>query len=409
MYVGLELNLAIPSWWYQVELMVGLANPSSGVNSSATYYRSVSSATTSTNNSSSISSSSLTSSSSTLFSSSTLSSAISSSNSTLSATGSTGVGGYIASALGISWDLSTSSVASGSLASAPTNSWNSFTYVPGFSTAGSDGTGYSTDQTSTTSSLNSTSTPGFTGSTSLESNSTTPANGLLSLATGLSISRTSSSNGTGFSSTVTAPGTAASRQGYNSTRIIHSAFGSTGLPYATGASLQPSASANSTNATRTGNYSVTYSGDCWAQWNEYWTASASAGKLVSQSLSSESEIFQVSDFTGAATETVTWTSTETVMDGSFPVDTQTTSGVSTYYSTSGSTSFSMLSFNVTVTSTDSARAALITQPPCTLSSSVAQCQVCFFCQLAESFGLLTAANRVNGTHGCPSATLASVS
>lgn len=152
----------------------------------------------------------------------------------------------------------------------------------------------------------------------------------------------------------------------------------------------PASQGNSTSLNST-NSNFTWTGDCWAQWNDYWSVS-----IFDQSLFASTEI-NVATVTTAEpleatsayygdytlTETETWTSVST--EGAYPVATFTITTTNTQAETDQSFTFSLeyttgyatvetVVVNTTTIIEPTAKFGTVTAPSCVLPSLVPQCQ-----------------------------------
>ncbi|GAB7351855.1 hypothetical protein MBLNU459_g2412t2 [Dothideomycetes sp. NU459] len=148
------------------------------------------------------------------------------------------------------------------------------------------------------------------------------------------------------------------------------------------ASLNRSASyvGSSNFLTSTGSSSAfknfTYTGDCWAQWNQFWTLNASSKPQTETSSYTTTTVETLSDYT-YWTSDILMTVVVTVSDGAFAQTTFTTISTSESYPDSAVPTATVTRVETIQTEYPSGignLSATITPPPCILPSIVAQCQ-----------------------------------
>lgn len=159
--------------------------------------------------------------------------------------------------------------------------------------------------------------------------------------------------------------------------------GSTNLTAGSGF-LSASASSNRSTIYSSSNFSsptgssslfnnFTYTGDCWAQWNQFWTLESSVESQSETSTYTTTTVETLSLFTFWTSEILV-TVIVTVYDGAFAQTTFTTISTSESLPTSAAPTTTITTVETFEDDSPSRSTAIITHPPCVLPSIVAQCQ-----------------------------------
>ncbi|KAK4541467.1 hypothetical protein LTR36_007913 [Oleoguttula mirabilis] len=166
----------------------------------------------------------------------------------------------------------------------------------------------------------------------------------------------------------------------------------------------------------------TWTGDCWAQWNEYWSASIFDTQYWYNTYADVATTTIVAPVVVTSVRTGTYTTTETQIEtwvseqGAFPVATSTVTFVDTFTNTNPDITITATLTEGTTTSVTTetvtnitnlvAPKGGITTPSCTLPSIVPQCQSQWNAWLNDSFAIsdvLPFTCSQSNTAGCASA------
>lgn len=151
---------------------------------------------------------------------------------------------------------------------------------------------------------------------------------------------------------------------------------------ATGVDEDPLTHADETSATATappkGNYTLSFTGDCWQQWSGYWAANSSASRAWTATSVLETQTYTITEYSYSYTSyPVTGTTTVTVYNGAHPQATYTTVTQlsASYTATSKPTETRTTTYaRDEWTSIDLFGNGTLVKPTCTLPSYVPECQ-----------------------------------